>query len=317
MPLLNIPSADNLDRFARSLYFEALNRLILIKESFETSFEGGSRAHPIEWSEYIKSSHGDLDSINNFFAQAIEIGLKVRICRVSPFILLIGPVNNFNKSHSEIDFTDFRTIDAADLPSMVNTFCSEPISDSFISLFERLRRSRNKSIHLGLKPDFWTFEQTTENLVSIFESLWKSKRFLFEWSEAESVGRHAFFHDGRYSSSKSTVFSQLPDLIGMLSKGQFKRLMGREKSVRRYFCMHCLDDASVKWMDWTQEDGVKTAYLTHEGGRLECIMCGNVSPVFRGSCKNTDCRGNVIVPYDVADFGGTCHSCGDQGDDEQ
>jgi hypothetical protein len=54
------------------------------------------------------------------------------ICEISPFLLLLGNDQKLNKIHKDTEFSEFKTLDAVELPGAVNVLCKEPLTDKFV-----------------------------------------------------------------------------------------------------------------------------------------------------------------------------------------
>ena len=48
-----------------------------------------------------------------------ELALKAKICAVSPYLLLLRSEPKFSAKVRDIDFSEFRTLDAVDLPPVI------------------------------------------------------------------------------------------------------------------------------------------------------------------------------------------------------
>jgi hypothetical protein len=103
----NVPTADELRTVSLRLYFKAWAEITnIVTEWMEySSFPtpewlpdkghfyvigeaaGGHDAFA-EWHSYIEAAQNDLQGIYTLIQQSQEIGLKARICEVSPFLLL-------------------------------------------------------------------------------------------------------------------------------------------------------------------------------------------------------------------------------------
>lgn len=99
--------------------------------------------------KYLLSLQRQLHASLALIQQAVELILKSKICKVSPFLLISGKPDNWPKNCSlnDISFSEFRTIDSQDLIKVVNTVCEERLTDQFISWFNDLRKLRNKIMH--------------------------------------------------------------------------------------------------------------------------------------------------------------------------
>jgi len=133
-----------------------------------------------EWKGYLDACQDELQSICTVVAQSNELALKAKICDVSPFLLLLGGEQRFGKSPKDINFSDFRTIDAVDLPGAVNTICSKPLSDKFIKTYHEIRSLRNKIAHLGQAQTPFHPDEMIKLLVFQYTELWKGRAWSHE-----------------------------------------------------------------------------------------------------------------------------------------
>ena len=97
---------------------------------------------------------GQTYEINNaltLLQQSLEIFLKSMIAKVSPFLLIGGEPRQWPTpaKTGNVDFSDFRTIDATDLCRVVNTVSDTKLSNSFVQLYNDIRVRRNKIAHLN------------------------------------------------------------------------------------------------------------------------------------------------------------------------
>lgn len=309
MTIVNVPSAEKLNDFALVLYFDAWERLHDIYEAFYLTYPDGISSWTDEWKDYVEVSSRDFETIINLVAQSAEISMKSKLCAVSPFLLLLGQGASFKKVDGELDFSDLRTIDSVDLPGAVNTFCPEKLTDSFIQDFNKLRRLRNKSVHLGATSESIDPVFVVDALVNFFDYLWGDGNFLVEWVRIASRGRYSFFHDGENGNAHATVFENFDLISEIITKGQFKRLTGISKSTRRYFCFDCISEGRTDYEDWLSRDNTRTAYLVKGTNQIECFMCRKRFDIVREKCGKNNCPGDVVSSPEIeCDY--HCHTCG-------
>jgi hypothetical protein len=92
----------------------------------------------------------------------------------------MGGEQRFSKSPRDVDFSNFRTIDAVDLPGAVNTICAKPLSDRFIQTYNQIRALRNKITHLGQTRDPFDPDEMIRVLVFQYTELWKDRAWLHD-----------------------------------------------------------------------------------------------------------------------------------------
>jgi hypothetical protein len=311
--IINIPTAEGLNDTALRLHFSAWTSIIRMIEEVDFIFKGEEEHWKEQWPEYLVACQPELQSVCALIQQSNELALKAKTCEVSPFLLLLGNPPKFSKSQSDIDFSDFRTLDAVDLPGAVNTLCPTPLSDEFIQSYDEVRSLRNKITHLGQAGRVFEPKELVRILVRQYAELWKGRAWLNDWVQFMDRTRGSFFTDGKYTSTHMMVMHDLPHVFDALTKSEFKLLFGYPKNTRRYLCHSCIDEANTRYAS-IDMDACKTAFLNKAGEALHCIMCGGQFKVTRIPCDQDECPGNVIGDNDD-DYAGMCHVCGEhQGD---
>jgi len=307
--IVNVPSAEKLNDLALALYFDAWERLYRIHESFLNFYPGKASSWPNEWKKYTEASSRDFETIINLVAQSAEIAMKSKLCSVSPFLLLLGQGLSFKRVDGELDFSELRTIDSVDLPGVVNAFCPEKLTDSFIQDFNKVRRLRNKSVHLGEASESIDPRYVVDVLVNFFHHLWGEGNFFSEWVRISSRDPHFLFDDGSGGDSRSRVLDSLDIILEIITKSQFKKITGVSKSKRMYYCFRCTAKGKSDYKDYFFEDSCKTAYLLDGEDQIYCFMCKGRFDIIREKCDDCGCPGDVISsPHIKCDF--HCHSCG-------
>lgn len=224
--------------------------------------------------------------------QGTEFLIKSKICEVSPYFLISHKPTYWPKKCTErdVDFSEFRTVDAQNLIKVSNTISTKHLSDSFIQQYETLRILRNSIVHT-IKKDLKVTAK--EVLISVLESIheffhdsnWFKLRLDFYHREPESV----LFYDNEHSS---VIAKEAVILIKELTSSQVKKFLGFSKSCRRYNCPQC-----VYSNEWGIHWNAKTAILTpnaSDSDKIACFVCGEKTEVLRKDCNLGDCKGNVI-----------------------
>ncbi len=224
--------------------------------------------------------------------QGTEFLIKSKICGISPYFLISRDPSSWPKkcTEREVNFSEFRTVDAQDLIKVSNTISIEKLSDGFMQQYEDLRILRNSIVHTIRKDLKVTAKEV---LVSVLESIheffpgsnWFKMRRDFYHREPESV----LFYD---NDNSSVIAKEAEILINELTSSQVKKFLGINKSRRRYNCPQCV---------YSQEYGIlenaKTAILSPNSSvsdKIVCLVCGEQTGVHRKDCVLGDCKGNVI-----------------------
>lgn len=309
MAIVNIPSFDGLNRSALRLYFAAWGALIDILYEFDKKFEPVSDELAGEWKEYIEACQSDLQSICSSIQQSSELALKAKICQVSPFLLLSTDATKFGKRpKGDVDFFTLKTLDSSELPAAVNTLCAKPLGTKFVQTYDDFRTERNKIIHLGRCGRTFLPGELLDILVKQYLELWSDRPWLNDRVTFASQTRRAFLQDGKYESPHMDVMHELPFTFLFFSKSEFKRLFGHDKSVRRFLCHACIDDANTRHAE-LDLDECKTAFLNAERNSIHCVMCGQDYRVSISRCIDVNCKGTLISDNNDK-YVGKCHVCG-------
>lgn len=303
----NVPTPEGLKRSALRAYYSAWDSVTEVREDYNKYVEEVGEEDGIK-EEYASKSEGDFYLIVQGIGLFNELSLKAKVCSVSPYLLLIGNDAKISKKSADLDFSDLRTVDAFELPNIVNAFCSEPLDDNFIQVYHKYRSLRNKIAHLGFTEASFSADALLREMVFLYAKLW-GQDWLANKLRYEEEHRGSFFHDGRYASAEANVMSQLEFIYAFLTAGEFKTLVGKAKTTRRYRCHECYYQATLKFYN-PDEGECRTAYLNDSGELLQCVMCQKAFKVMRESCGLGACKGNVISDTG-GDFSGHCHTCGE------
>jgi hypothetical protein len=326
----NVPTAAELRTVSLRLYFKAwaditeivtewgrYNTLsmpawVLEKEHFylETG-EDSEKNNTVEWHEYIEAAQSDLQGIYTLIQQSQEIGLKARICEVSPFLLLkrtdIRPTEAGN---SIWDFTDFPTIDASELVRVHNVFCSTLLSKEFQTHYDEIRRNRNKISHLGIYRQRIDPQLIIDIMQMQYAELYPGRRWMEDRLHFATLHRWADYADSEFNE-RSALFDELWQLLPGLSDAQFKWLMGHDREQQRLICHACVQDG-LPGHDEPYGIDVPTAYRVGELLEARCVICDNTYPMKIGKCPSDDCACELLSAD--ADSDGACMICGNSED---
>jgi hypothetical protein len=310
----NVPNAEELREVSLRLYFKAWSDVVDILldwtrimaaqvpdwvEQSATYELTEADVFSEEWLEYLERAQGDLQGIYTLIQQSQEIGLKAQICDISRFLLLRRPDQRPEPIRPDTwDFTDFATIEAQHLPKTHDTF-RRPLSKEFIHSYEQLRRSRNKIAHLGIYRDRIAPHRIISLLQQQFDELYPKRRWFDDRERNFSNHRWADVGD---ASDLAILHTELDDILPILSKGQYRWLMGQEPNVQRFYCHDCYDRGGFESSDLPQ---IKTAYRQSNGVR--CAVCTQVTPARPGCCWDPSCKGGMMS--DVPNKDSRCLIC--------
>jgi hypothetical protein len=309
--IINIPSAESLNEIALRLHFSAWSSLVDIRFDFDRAFEPSSDPFGSEWSDeweaYLVACQSELQSICTLIQQSNELALRAKICSVSPFLLLVGSDRKFSSTPKDVDFSEFRTVDAVELPGAVNTLCSDQLSDKFIQSYNEIRSLRNKIAHLGYLSRQFSPEELLHILVAQYIELWNGRKWLNDRVRFAAQTRLAFFHDESHSSVENEVMYELPYDLRIFNNSEFKQLFEHAKQSKRYLCHYCIASATTQYTTLEDLCECETSFLEKKSKTLHCMMCGRDFRVSQKLCE--ECGGNVIGD-NGDEYVGRCHCCG-------
>lgn len=322
----NVPTANELRTVSLRLYFKAWSEVTAIVTEWgrfsglatpdwsperghfylDAADSSGDEAIS-EWRDYIEAAQSDLQGIYTLIQQSQEIGLKARICDVSPYLLLkrtdIKPADSATNTW---DFTDFPTIDASELVRVHNTFCSTVLSKEFQAMFDEIRRNRNKMYHLGIYRRALDPQVIIDILQMHYTELYPGRRWMEDRLHFATLHRWANYADSDYNE-RSDLFHELWQLLPGLSEGQYRWLMGHEREEHRLICFSCSSDARLGGHQ-PYETEVPTAFKVGDTLEIRCVICDGVYPMKAGTCPNDECESELISASEESE--GKCMQCG-------
>jgi hypothetical protein len=322
--ITNIPTAEDLRTVSLRLYFKAWAETTgIVVDWYEYSGllelpprspdeGGGGDQEPRSdgaWQSYINASQSDLQGIYTLIQQSQEIGLKALICEVSPFLLLRSrEAKPAVQGTQEYDFTDFPTIDAADLVKVHNTFCNRTISPGFQQQADEIRKGRNKISHLGIFPKELDPAALIEVLLTQYVELYPGRRWLADRLHYGSIDRWSFaeFDKGDWSP-KTSVFAELWHMLPALPDHFFRIVMQHGIDEPRYICHECAREAHLGESEPYPHD-IPTAYRVGDSMQVRCVMCEKDYRIREEACTNEGCGANLAS--DEPDSDGDCLVCG-------
>ena len=261
---------------------------------------------------FWRRSQAELRNAHSLVNQAIELGLKGRICEVSPFLLIARDARDYPTRSDKQDtpFARFRTIDASDLLRVANSVCAERLPGSFEPFWTELRESRNVEMHSIQDAGFIKPERIVRDLLT-------ANRFLsgnVNWT----TDRHIHLFNGHRDTAYDMLYSEynISRLLGefqtataLLSPAECFEFFGFRKggrAGRSYLCVIC-DLHSTKYERGTLPHLAQLISRARGETRLHCCACNSDFSVFRQRCPQPDCQGNVISSG--PEFGGQCLTC--------
>jgi hypothetical protein len=242
--------------------------------------------------EYWAKSQPALANAFGLIQQAMEMALKGRIASISPFLLISRDPKDWPRGVDvgAVPFSEFRTLDAADLVKVHNTFARVPLDEDFRAFWDKVRRDRNKIMH---SVSAVSFDPATlvRTMLTAAQALFAEVPWPQRLLDMEAEGKYAAY--GLDDSTQNVVLRQIDIAVRHLSPAENRALLGYDVKRRSYLCPNCYGRANRDYQEtWPQL--AQLLSKSRDERTLHCIVCDDTVEVERLSCTNPDCPGDVI-----------------------
>lgn len=331
--IINVPDHNELEEVSLRLLFKAWAQIASIITEWDTFANERTAGHNLtsvddederkptadeleelekDRKRYLKSAQNDLQSIYTLIQQSQEIGLKARICEVSPYLLLKKKTASaIDKDTSTFDFLDMPTHDAGELPDIHDTFYKQTLSKKFRNIYDSIRRNRNKIYHLGIYRNEIDPTALIETIINQYIELYPHRRW---WDDRLSFATHRWTELIEYDdwTELTSIIQEMSRLEEHLSDEQFQFLMEHNRTIERLICYHCVSSASLEKFDLHCSD-LPTAYRIEGKTQVRCVVCNEITEIAPEKCINPGCGGEFksMHEYEMD----RCMKCGSTLDD--
>jgi hypothetical protein len=241
-------------------------------------------------------SQPGLSNALTLIEQAIEMALKGRVASVSPFLLIANDARDYpsGSDKTDVPFSAFRTIDAADLLRVHNSVFSVRLGDDFKTYWDSIRRQRNLIIHsVATEPCIDAKDILTHVLVANEflhgEQSWPRRRLAYSDLEEYTA---AFPQMDNYTHG--FVLDEMALVIRNLSPSIVKKYFGFDKRSRAYICVHCYEAVDRKLQREVMPHLAQLRPRATGSKSLYCSMCEKTTAVLRQRCQADGCPSNVL-----------------------
>lgn len=241
---------------------------------------------------YWEKSQPALANAFGLIQQAMEMALKGRIASVSPFLLIARDPATWpaGVDSRPVAFSEFRTLDAADLIKVLNAVSDFPLNAEFKKFWHEVRRDRNKIMHSVTVKSFQP-ATLVRILLTVAHNLFADIRWPQRLLDMEANGKYAAY--GLDENQHNIVMNQISIAISYLTPALARKFFDYSMRRRSYLCPHCYDHSNQDWQwDWPRLAQFKSRLPRQL--KLHCIVCDITTEIERASCSDTDCRGDVI-----------------------
>jgi hypothetical protein len=250
--------------------------------------------------EYWAKSQPALANAFALIQQAMEMALKGRIATISPYLLISKDPKDWPKGvdTQPTPFSDFRTLDAADLVKVHDSFAPSPLDERFRIFWDEVRRDRNRIMH---SVSVRSFDPATlvRTLLTAAHHLFSDLPWPQRLQIMQDEGKYAAF--GFEEGNHNIVLSQIDIAVRYLTPAENRLHFGFDRRRRSYLCPHCYYISNRDWQDvWPK----LAQFPVKQAGscQLSCFVCNETSDVERRRCNHFECEADVI-------FEGMCLSC--------
>ena len=216
--------------------------------------------------EYMYDSQKKISLALALSQQGAELILKSKIAEVSPYLLIAAQPKDWPKrcDKNDIEFTEFRTIDAHDLIRVFNTVCPERLPENFVIEFNSFRQKRNSVFHsVNVCQD--TSEAVISYILNIanicdIETLWTIIRqeYLEDSSGAKAINVEQF---------SDRLCCEMQIMIDILDNNKLIKYFDFDKKKRKYVCPNCYGGLNYK------EKLPMTAQLKPNNSKSTTLFC--------------------------------------------
>ena len=224
-----------------------------------------------ELTDYLRSRRLHLNNAISLLQQSLEIFLKAKIAEVSPFLLIAGESSSWPSPDSKgnVDFSNFRTLDAIHLCKAARAATNFKVTDEFVAFYDRIQKTRNKIAHLNASDVKAEVHEIMLDILTAHRHLfsqdqWVSFRTRFMDSGSDKMtilsGRD-FIHD--------VLMDELDTVFGALEPRHLKVFFGYDPKKKDLRCPQCVELRS-KYSD-------KCEYAQkQDDGNIRCAACLSV-----------------------------------------
>jgi hypothetical protein len=238
---------------------------------------------------YWSKSQPVLANAFGLVQQAMEMALKGRIAAISPYLLIARDPKDWpaGVDRRAVSFSEFRTLDAADLVKVHNTFAANPLDNVFSGFWDSVRRDRNKLMH-SVTVKLFDPALLIRGIMMVNEPLFSNSNWPQRLLTMEAEGKYAAYGLGS-DDDQNIVMGQIEIALRHLTPAESKRFFGFDPKRRAYVCPVCWGRANRDW----QEDWPALAQFSSKepsATTIHCVVCEEATEIERNDCINPKCK---------------------------
>jgi hypothetical protein len=220
--------------------------------------------------EHWRAKRLILNNSISLLQQSLEIFIKAKIAEISPYLLIAGDPQSWPSLDNSgvVDFSDFKTIDATHLCRAAKIVSSSSLSDNFLQIYTRLRKERNKIMHLNAVRMKAEVGRIILDILSAHNSLFPDDTWVeFRRRHIEALGEYSdkegIFDAEDYTNDK--ICHEVTAAISELKPSEVKLFFCYDKRKKALRCPRCLELR-------TSDDEWRFAQK-QVGGHIKCMVC--------------------------------------------
>ena len=254
-------------------------------------------AAPTEWGQtltedetknYLIAAQRPLAIATALLQQGAEFMVKAAIADYSPFLLISGTPSTWPRrsDREDIEFAEFKMVDASDLIKVHDTVASTRFTPEFAQMFGDLRRMRNSIFHTVNKNLSFSPTHIIESILRISSgTIGKQKWMNLRRHYLESLPSTPATHE----DALARLSREFLEVARIINTSVLKEHFGFNKRQRQYICPRCTEASSVGYARTAQLEPNTSISIS-----LYCPVCESHHTVTRQRCKIEDCKGNVL-----------------------
>jgi hypothetical protein len=290
--LTNIPDADDFKTSAENLLNSAWNSLIKLLENHKTFEQIESEKDAI--ATYWLYAKPELTAAAAMVQHAVEFYLKSKIISISPYLLISIDARSLpkNSETQNLNYSEFRTLDAQDLLKIHNSFSPERLPIEFKSWFGEMRSMRNKIMHT---VDKTISVEPTELAILILKchealvgaNFWIASRTSY-LDRSPEYGVRIGDENENHPYILLAIHRELSLVINELKPSDSKKYFKYNKKLQSERCPRCYNIfTQCEFFDckWTDDFVFTLQPKSDASMEMHCIVCDYTTLISESKCE--------------------------------
>ena len=307
--LINIPDADDFKISAENLLNSAWNSLIKLLENHQVFEQTGSEQDEID--TYWLYASPELTAAAAMVQHAVEFYLKSKILAISPYLLISIEPRSLpkNSETQDLNYSEFRTLDAQDLLKIHNTFSPNRLPIEFKNWFGEMRSMRNKIMHtvdktISVKPAELAVLILKCHEALVGANFWIASRTSY-LDRSPEHGVRIGDENGNHPYIQFAIHRELSLVTDKLNPPESKKYFKYNKKLHTELCPNCYKTfTQCEFFDckWTDDLVFTLQQKSDTSTEMQCIVCNHTTLISELKC-------NECHSLSIDKFTGQCTWC--------